>query len=95
MIKPFYKATRRAGCDADLGGFVGLFDLAAAGYNANETVLIGATDGVGTNLRIAQTTKKHSTVGIDLFCNVLPRSYCSWRRAVIILRLLCNWSHGS
>jgi formyltetrahydrofolate-dependent phosphoribosylglycinamide formyltransferase len=66
MIKPFCKATRRAGCDADLGGFGGLFDLAAAGYNANETVLIGATDGVGTKLRIAQTTKKHSTVGIDL-----------------------------
>ncbi len=66
MIKPFCKATRRPGCDADLGGFGGLFDLAAAGYNASETVLIGATDGVGTKLRIAQTTKKHSTVGIDL-----------------------------
>jgi phosphoribosylamine--glycine ligase/phosphoribosylglycinamide formyltransferase/phosphoribosylformylglycinamidine cyclo-ligase/phosphoribosylamine--glycine ligase/phosphoribosylformylglycinamidine cyclo-ligase len=66
MIKPFCKATRRAGCDADLGGFGGLFDLAAAGYDAKETVLIGATDGVGTKLRIAQTTKKHSTVGIDL-----------------------------
>ncbi|KAL3919897.1 MAG: hypothetical protein SGILL_003523 [Bacillariaceae sp.] len=66
MIKPFCKATRRAGCDADLGGFGGLFDLAAAGYDAKETVLIGATDGVGTKLRIAQTTKKHVTVGIDL-----------------------------
>jgi len=66
MIKPFCKATRRAGCDADLGGFGGLFDLAAAGYDAKETVLIGATDGVGTKLRIAQTTKNHSTVGIDL-----------------------------
>ena len=66
MIKPFCKATRRPGCDADLGGFGGLFDLAAAGYNAQETVLIGATDGVGTKLRIAQVTKKHHTVGIDL-----------------------------
>jgi formyltetrahydrofolate-dependent phosphoribosylglycinamide formyltransferase len=66
MIKPFCKATRRAGCDADLGGFGGLFDLSAAGYNVDETVLIGATDGVGTKLRIAQITKKHSTVGIDL-----------------------------
>jgi formyltetrahydrofolate-dependent phosphoribosylglycinamide formyltransferase len=66
MIKPFCKATRRAGCDADLGGFGGLFDLAAAGFDAKDTVLIGATDGVGTKLRIAQTTKKHSTVGIDL-----------------------------
>lgn len=66
LIKPFCKATRRAGCDADLGGFGGLFDLAAAGYDAKETVLIGATDGVGTKLRIAQATKNHSAVGIDL-----------------------------
>lgn len=66
MIKPYCKATRRAGCDADLGGFGGLFDLAAAGFDAKETVLIGATDGVGTKLRIAQLAKKHSTVGIDL-----------------------------
>lgn len=66
VIKPFCKATRRPGCDADLGGFGGLFDLAAAGFDAKDTVLIGATDGVGTKLRIAQMTKKHETVGIDL-----------------------------
>lgn len=66
LIKPFCKATRRAGCDADLGGFGGLFDLAAAGYDTKETVLIGATDGVGTKLRIAQSMKNHVTVGIDL-----------------------------
>jgi phosphoribosylaminoimidazole synthetase len=66
LIKPACKATRRAGCDADLGGFGGLFDLAAAGYDTASTVLIGATDGVGTKLRIAQATKKHESVGIDL-----------------------------
>ena len=66
VIKPYCKATRRAGCDADLGGFGGLFDLAAAGYESKDTVLIGATDGVGTKLRIAHLTKKHETVGIDL-----------------------------
>jgi formyltetrahydrofolate-dependent phosphoribosylglycinamide formyltransferase len=66
LIKPACKATRRPGCDADLGGFGGLFDLAAAGYEAADTVLIGATDGVGTKLRIAQATKKHDFVGIDL-----------------------------
>lgn len=66
MIKPACKMTRRAGCDADLGGFGGLFDLAAAGYDSTNTVLIGATDGVGTKLRIAQATKKHEYVGIDL-----------------------------
>jgi phosphoribosylamine--glycine ligase/phosphoribosylglycinamide formyltransferase/phosphoribosylformylglycinamidine cyclo-ligase/phosphoribosylamine--glycine ligase/phosphoribosylformylglycinamidine cyclo-ligase len=66
MIKPYCKATRRPGCDADLGGFGGLFDLAAAGYDSSETVLIGATDGVGTKLQIAQLTGKHETIGIDL-----------------------------
>jgi phosphoribosylamine--glycine ligase/phosphoribosylglycinamide formyltransferase/phosphoribosylformylglycinamidine cyclo-ligase/phosphoribosylamine--glycine ligase/phosphoribosylformylglycinamidine cyclo-ligase len=66
MIKPACKATRRAGCDADLGGFGGLFDLAAAGYKSEDTIIIGATDGVGTKLRIAHMTKKHETVGIDL-----------------------------
>lgn len=66
LIKPACKATRRPGCDADLGGFGGLFDLAAAGYDSASTVLIGATDGVGTKLRIAQATMKHESVGIDL-----------------------------
>ena len=66
MIKPACKSTRRPGCDADLGGFGGLFDLAAAGYDSANTVLIGATDGVGTKLRIAQATGKNEFVGIDL-----------------------------
>lgn len=43
-----------------------MFDLAAAGYKTEDTVVIGATDGVGTKLRIAHATKKHDTVGIDL-----------------------------
>ncbi|KAL7547600.1 hypothetical protein ACHAWF_010887 [Thalassiosira exigua] len=66
LIKPACKATRRPGCDADLGGFGGLFDLAASGYKSEDTILIGATDGVGTKLRIAHATKKHESVGIDL-----------------------------
>ncbi len=66
VIKPACKSTIRPGCDADLGGFGGLFDLAAAGFDTANTVLIGATDGVGTKLRIAQAAKKHDFVGIDL-----------------------------
>lgn len=66
LIKPYCKATKRLGCDADLGGFGGLFDLAAAGYQSSDTILIGATDGVGTKLRIAQSMKQHETIGIDL-----------------------------
>jgi phosphoribosylamine--glycine ligase/phosphoribosylglycinamide formyltransferase/phosphoribosylformylglycinamidine cyclo-ligase/phosphoribosylamine--glycine ligase/phosphoribosylformylglycinamidine cyclo-ligase len=66
QIKPACKSTIRPGCDAELGGFGGLFDLAAAGYDSANTILIGATDGVGTKLRVAQEMNKHDTVGIDL-----------------------------
>lgn len=65
-IKPLCKATRRPGCDADLGGFGGLFDLSQAGYDKGETVLVSGTDGVGTKLKIAQAVGKHDTIGIDL-----------------------------
>ncbi len=66
MIAHSCKATRRSGCDADLGGFGGLFDLSAAGYDKGDTVIIGATDGVGTKLKLAQATGDHTGVGIDL-----------------------------
>ena len=63
-IKPFAKATRRAGSVDDLGGFGALFDVKAAGYI--DPLLVSSTDGVGTKLKIAQETGKHDTIGIDL-----------------------------
>ena len=47
-----------------IGGFGGLFDPKAAGYE--DPVLVAATDGVGTKLKIAIDTGRHDTVGIDL-----------------------------
>lgn len=47
-----------------LGGFGALFDPAAAGYR--DPVLVAATDGVGTKLKIALAANRHDTVGIDL-----------------------------
>ena len=32
LIKPMVRATARAGADAEIGGFGGLFDLKAAGF---------------------------------------------------------------
>lgn len=63
-IKPLARATRRPGADSSLGGFGGLFDPKAAGYK--DPVMVAATDGVGTKLKIALETGKHDTVGIDL-----------------------------
>ena len=65
-IKPMCKATRRPGCNAELGGFGGLFDLARAGFGSDDTVLVSGTDGVGTKLKIAHAVGKHDTIGIDL-----------------------------
>jgi phosphoribosylaminoimidazole synthetase len=63
-IKPWVRATRRPGADADIGGFGGLFDLKAAGFA--DPVLVAATDGVGTKVKIAAETGLNGTVGIDL-----------------------------
>jgi phosphoribosylformylglycinamidine cyclo-ligase len=64
LIKPLVRATARAGADAEIGGFGGLFDLKAAGFT--DPVLVAATDGVGTKVKIAIETGRHDTIGIDL-----------------------------
>jgi phosphoribosylformylglycinamidine cyclo-ligase len=63
-IKPLVRSTRRAGADAEIGGFGGLFDLKAAGYR--DPILVAATDGVGTKLKVAIETGIVGSVGIDL-----------------------------
>jgi phosphoribosylformylglycinamidine cyclo-ligase len=64
MIAPLAKSTRRAGADADLGGFGGFFDLKAAGFK--DPLLVAANDGVGTKLKLAIESGRHDGVGIDL-----------------------------
>ncbi|MEM6680614.1 MAG: phosphoribosylformylglycinamidine cyclo-ligase [Pseudomonadota bacterium] len=63
-IGPLAKATARPGANVSLGGFAGLFDPKAAGYK--DPLLVAATDGVGTKLKIAIDTGVHDSVGIDL-----------------------------
>lgn len=64
LIKPLVRSTARPGADAEIGGFGGLFDLKRAGYS--DPVLVAATDGVGTKVKIAIETGVHETIGIDL-----------------------------
>jgi phosphoribosylformylglycinamidine cyclo-ligase len=64
LIKPLVRATARAGADAEIGGFGGLFDLKRLGMT--DPVLVAATDGVGTKVKIAIETGRHDTIGIDL-----------------------------
>ena len=63
-IAPAARSTRRPGADADLGGFGGLFDLKATGFK--DPVLVAATDGVGTKLKIAIDTGLFDGLGQDL-----------------------------
>ncbi|KAK3391751.1 phosphoribosylglycinamide synthetase [Sordaria brevicollis] len=64
-IKAAVATTRRPGADAIIGGFGGEVDLSQAGY-PSAPIIVGAIDGVGTKLIIAQKMNKHDTVGIDL-----------------------------
>lgn len=63
-IGPIARGTKVPGLLAGVGGFSALFDLKSRRYR--EPVLVSATDGVGTKLKIAALAGRHDTVGIDL-----------------------------
>lgn len=60
-IKPLVRATSRPGADVNIGGFGGVFDLKAIGFE--DPVLVSGTDGVGTKLRLAIDVGTHDFVG--------------------------------
>ena len=63
-IKPHIKNTKRAGVMGNIGGFGGLFDLKSCAYK--DPILVSATDGVGTKLKIAINADKFDFIGQDL-----------------------------
>ena len=62
-IKPLGARTLRPEVVSGIGGFGGLFEVPK---KYRDPILVSGTDGVGTKLRIAFETGRHSTVGIDL-----------------------------
>jgi phosphoribosylformylglycinamidine cyclo-ligase len=64
-IRAMVQSTYRREVIGDIGGFGGLFSIAAA-KDMDDPVLVSGTDGVGTKLVLAQMLDKHDTVGIDL-----------------------------
>lgn len=82
-IKPAAKATDRPGTMGGLGGFGALFDLKAAGYA--DPILVAATDGVGTKLRIAIDTGLLDTIGIDLVAMCVNDLVCQGAEPLLFL----------
>ena len=78
-IKPLVKSTKIPGVMGGIGSFAGAFEL-PKGFK--EPVMLAATGGVGTKLKLAIDSGIHNTVGIDLV-------------AMCVNDLLCNFGTPS
>lgn len=74
-IKPLVKSTAIPGVLGGIGSFAGAFEL-PKGYK--EPVMLAATDGVGTKLKLAIDSGIHNTVGIDLVAMCVNDLICNF-----------------
>ena len=81
-IKPYVKETFSSNVIGGIGSFAGAFKL-PTGYKS--PVLLSATDGVGTKLKLAIDAKKYDTVGIDLVAMCVNDLICNFGTPLFFL----------
>jgi len=82
-IKPLVGSTKRSGVVGGIGGFGGLFDVAAAGYE--DPLLVSGTDGVGTKALVATAARRFDTIGIDLVAMCVDDLVCQGAESLFFL----------
>ena len=74
-IKPYVKSTFDTNVLGGIGSFAGAYEL-PTGYK--QPVMLAATDGVGTKLKLAIDSNKFDTVGIDLVAMCVNDLICNF-----------------
>ena len=83
LIKSHVKKTNIPGVIGGIGGFGGMFEIAAGEYK--NPVLVSGTDGVGTKLKLAMLMDKHDTIGIDCVAMCVNDVACSGAKPLFFL----------
>ena len=81
-IKPAVKSTFDKNVNGGIGSFAGAYAL-PGGYK--EPVMLAATDGVGTKLKLAIESEKLDTVGIDLVAMCVNDLICNFGTPLFFL----------
>lgn len=84
LMKKAVSSTYDNNVMGDIGLFSGGYDLSAA-KDMEFPVLLGATDGVGTKLLVAQMMDVHDTVGIDLVAMSVNDLICQGAKPLFFL----------
>ena len=83
LIKSHVKKTNIPGVIGGIGGFGGMFEIAANEYK--NPVLVSGTDGVGTKIKLAMLMDKHDTIGIDCVAMCVNDVACSGAKPLFFL----------
>jgi len=89
LIPPLLKRTYSSRVIEWPGGFAGLFrlddNIRLLTRRYRDPVLVAATDGVGTKLKLAFATNRHQTVGIDLVAMSVNDCLCCGAEPLLFL----------